>query len=105
MHLSRVFIKKIILCILLKLILTEIFSLHSQGKNKQLFLSELQKSGIPFDVRKLHVGDFLWIARENSGDHRELVLDFIVERKRLDDLGKSIKDGRFREQKVCKKCF
>ena len=30
----------------------------------------------------------------------EIVLDFIVERKRLDDLAGSIKDGRFREQKV-----
>lgn len=31
---------------------------------------------------------------------RELVLDHIVERKRLDDLCRSIIDGRFREQKV-----
>lgn len=30
----------------------------------------------------------------------ELVLDHIVERKRLDDLCSSIIDGRFREQKV-----
>lgn len=30
----------------------------------------------------------------------ELVLDHIVERKRLDDLCGSIIDGRFREQKV-----
>merc|ERR1719234_1984744 len=31
--------------------------------------------------------------------HREVVLDFIVERKRMDDLASSIIDGRFREQK------
>ena len=31
---------------------------------------------------------------------RELVLDYIVERKRMDDLCGSIIDGRFREQKV-----
>lgn len=30
----------------------------------------------------------------------ELVLDYIVERKRMDDLADSITDGRFREQKV-----
>jgi len=30
----------------------------------------------------------------------ELVLDYIVERKRMDDLADSIVDGRFREQKV-----
>ena len=31
---------------------------------------------------------------------RELVLDYIVERKRMDDLVSSTIDGRFREQKV-----
>lgn len=31
---------------------------------------------------------------------RELVLDYIIERKRIDDLCSSIIDGRFREQKV-----
>lgn len=31
---------------------------------------------------------------------RELVLDYIIERKRMDDLCGSIIDGRFREQKV-----
>lgn len=31
---------------------------------------------------------------------KELVLDYIIERKRMDDLCGSIIDGRFREQKV-----
>ena len=31
---------------------------------------------------------------------RELMLDYIVERKRMDDLAGSIIDGRFHEQKV-----
>jgi crossover junction endonuclease MUS81 len=31
---------------------------------------------------------------------KELVLDYIIERKRMDDLNSSIIDGRFREQKV-----
>lgn len=33
-------------------------------------------------------------------ERRELVLDYIVERKRMDDLCSSIKDGRFKEQKI-----
>jgi crossover junction endonuclease MUS81 len=33
-------------------------------------------------------------------ERRELVMDYIVERKRMDDLCSSIKDGRFKEQKV-----
>jgi len=41
---------------------------------------------------------FLNVA--DVGEAIELVLDFIVERKRMDDLAGSIVDGRFREQKV-----
>ena len=33
-------------------------------------------------------------------ERRELVLDYVVERKRMDDLCSSINDGRFKEQKV-----
>lgn len=36
---------------------------------------------------------------------RELVLDYIIERKRMDDLCGSIIDGRFREQKVGAWCI
>jgi len=36
----------------------------------------------------------------DGGEKVELVLDYIVERKRMDDLADSIVDGRFREQKV-----
>ena len=76
---------------------------------KQLLLPELQRNGVTLDVRKLQVGDFLWIAREKRvpvpgmiqmPTSRELVLDYVVERKRMDDLCGSILDGRFKEQKV-----
>lgn len=57
------------------------------------------------EVRKLNVGDFLWIAQHKSDKTKELVLPYIIERKRLDDLSSSIKDGRFHEQKFrLKKC-
>lgn len=56
----------------------------------------LQSSGVKMEIRKMNVGDFAWIAK--SGDH-ELVLDCVVERKRIDDLASSIKDGRYAEQK------
>ncbi|CAL1274862.1 unnamed protein product [Larinioides sclopetarius] len=74
-------------------------TVSGHGRSKKLFISELQKCKVEYEVRKLHVGDFLWIARDNSDSEKEIVLDFIVERKRLDDLAHSIKDGRFREQK------
>ncbi|XP_048216752.1 crossover junction endonuclease MUS81 [Perognathus longimembris pacificus] len=72
-------------------------------------LRELHRLRVAHTVRKLHVGDFVWVAQETEprdpARPGELVLDHIVERKRLDDLCSSIVDGRFREQKFrLKRC-
>ncbi|KAL3874841.1 hypothetical protein ACJMK2_037803, partial [Sinanodonta woodiana] len=78
-----------------------------KGSSKPL-LHDLMKNGIECDLRRLHVGDMLWIAREKTHavpgqltklKGRELVLDYIIERKRMDDLVSSFVDGRFKEQK------
>ncbi|XP_047362261.1 crossover junction endonuclease MUS81 [Vespa velutina] len=61
-------------------------------------LIELKQLGILFEIRHLRIGDFTWIAKCKY-TKKELVLPYIVERKRLDDLSASIKDGRFHEQK------
>ncbi|KAK8924940.1 Crossover junction endonuclease [Metarhizium anisopliae BRIP 53293] len=58
-------------------------------------------------MRSLEVGDAQWVAKCHDStllqrlgaEGDEVVLDWIVERKRLDDLIGSIKDGRFHEQK------
>lgn len=60
-------------------------------------IKELNRYKVDYEVRRLSVGDFLWIARDDTG--HELVLPYIVERKRKDDLASSIKDGRYYEQK------
>lgn len=74
---------------------------ETQGKIKEPMsdetIRELTNLKTNFDVRHLEVGDFVWVARNGCG--KELLLPYIVERKRMDDLGKSIKDGRFHEQK------
>lgn len=57
----------------------------------------LEDFKIPHEIRRLTVGDFAWICRDNQNN--ELVLPYIVERKRMDDLASSIRDGRFHEQK------
>ncbi|XP_043680152.1 crossover junction endonuclease MUS81 [Vespula pensylvanica] len=61
-------------------------------------LMELKQLGVLFEVRHLKIGDFTWIAKCKY-TKKELILPYIVERKRLDDLSASIKDGRFHEQK------
>ncbi|TQV95812.1 DNA repair protein Mus81 [Cordyceps javanica] len=68
---------------------------------------ELAKQGVKAIMRNLEVGDAQWIAKCNDAslltrhgaEGDEIALDWIVERKRLDDLIGSIKDGRFHEQK------
>ncbi|NWI43443.1 MUS81 endonuclease, partial [Picathartes gymnocephalus] len=63
----------------------------------------LRSLGVPVLLRRLHVGDFLWVAREKDPPTghapRELALDVVVERKSAADLGNSLRDGRYREQK------
>ncbi|KAL0936559.1 DNA repair protein [Colletotrichum truncatum] len=76
-------------------------------KDRDYMQEELSKKGVKPIVRALEVGDAQWIAKchdPNSlscrgGEGDEIVLDWIVERKRLDDLVSSVKDGRFHEQK------
>ncbi|KAL9130304.1 MAG: hypothetical protein Q9217_001479 [Psora testacea] len=58
-------------------------------------------------VRPLPLGDVFWVAKVHDSRYLsrygeegdEIALDWIVERKRLDDLVGSITDGRFQEQR------
>ncbi|OTB18435.1 hypothetical protein K445DRAFT_315252 [Daldinia sp. EC12] len=69
--------------------------------------NELAKKGVNPIMRSLELGDALWVAKCHDANFLsrlgaegdEVVLDYIVERKRLDDLISSVKDGRFHEQK------
>lgn len=60
-------------------------------------------NAVKMENRTLACGDFIWIARpKNIASHdrtKDLVLDYVIERKRLDDLASSIFDGRFEQQK------
>lgn len=72
----------------------EIFS----KEDRDMFSKMLKSLGVNLEVRTLPVGDGLWIAI-NKKTKQETTLNYIFERKRLDDLAESIKDGRYREQK------
>lgn len=76
-------------------------------KDRDYMEKNLTAKGIIPCMRSLSLGDILWVAKMKDpgfltrrgleGD--EIILDYIVERKRVDDLVSSIKDGRFHEQK------
>lgn len=67
--------------------------------DRDFFKTELIKQGVATSVVALSVGDVVWVAEHNTT--KEIaVLDYILERKRLDDLVHSIHDGRFTEQKA-----
>lgn len=69
-------------------------------KNRKL-KSNINSLKVKWEDRNLQIGDFAWVAKElHSTRPRELVLDFIVERKCVSDLAESIPDGRYREQKM-----
>ncbi|CCF33201.1 crossover junction endonuclease MUS81 [Colletotrichum higginsianum] len=76
-------------------------------KDRDYMQDELTKKGVKPLMRALEIGDAQWVAKchdsaalaRHGAEGDEIVLDWIVERKRLDDLVSSIKDGRFHEQK------
>ena len=75
--------------------------------DRDYIADELTKKGTKPIVRPLELGDFFWVAKchdpnllsRHGEEGSEICLDWIVERKRLDDLVGSITDGRFQEQK------
>lgn len=71
--------------------------------DRDYFETRMTRLGIACEVRVLSVGDIAWIAKHKKSGN-EVILNVICERKRLDDLALSIKDGRFVEQKhrLCK---
>ncbi|KAG0246494.1 Crossover junction endonuclease mus81 [Mortierella sp. GBA43] len=63
---------------------------------------KLKERGVNVLKRTLDVGDVIWVAKLKTPTVTgmdELVLDYIVERKRMDDFVSSVKDGRYTEQK------
>ncbi|XP_021774398.1 crossover junction endonuclease MUS81-like isoform X2 [Chenopodium quinoa] len=71
----------------------------ARTKSRNLKEKICEEYKIQIEVRRLPVGDAIWIARHKK-DSTEYVLDFIVERKNVDDLRSSIRDNRYRDQKL-----
>jgi crossover junction endonuclease MUS81 len=66
---------------------------------KRSAFQELKNLNVEFiEERRLNVGDFVWVAR-NEKD-QELMLPYLVEKKRSNDLEAIIFDERYRDQNV-----
>uniref|UniRef100_F1L3B7 Crossover junction endonuclease MUS81 n=1 Tax=Ascaris suum TaxID=6253 RepID=F1L3B7_ASCSU len=67
------------------------------GRKGRSICDHLQKKQLNFELRALAIGDYVWIIRMKDG--REMMLDYIVERKTCNDLVHSIRSSRYKEQK------
>lgn len=82
------------------LILDDREQFATQGSRSRKIIENIRSQfKIQIEVRRLPVGDGIWIARHKTLDS-EYVLDFIVERKKIDDLCSSIRDNRYKDQKL-----
>ncbi|KAF4349988.1 hypothetical protein F8388_017566 [Cannabis sativa] len=82
------------------LILDDREQFANKGSRSSRIIDSIKNQfNIQIQVRRLPVGDGIWIARHKDHD-TEYVLDFIVERKKVDDLRSSIRDNRYRDQKL-----
>ncbi|KAI3425613.1 ERCC4 domain-containing protein [Psidium guajava] len=81
------------------LILDDREQFATRGSRSQRIIDNIcSQFNIKVEVRRLPVGDGIWIARHKYLDS-EYVLDFIVERKKVEDLRSSIRDNRYKDQK------
>lgn len=73
---------------------------RSHNDRHYLFTQLCQKN-ITCEVKGLALGDALWALRPEKAqnDEQDVLLQYIVERKSMEDLASSIIDGRYKEQK------
>ncbi|KAK1316387.1 Crossover junction endonuclease MUS81 [Acorus calamus] len=78
----------------------EQFAKSSHGsRSKKVVDSIRSQFKIQVEVRRLPIGDGIWLARHRNLN-KEYALDFIVERKNIDDLRMSVRDHRYKDQKL-----
>jgi len=63
------------------------------NKDRDYFVKTLSNLGVNCENQTIRLGDMLWTATTDEGE--VFVLDYIIERKNLDDLCHSFMDGRY----------
>lgn len=78
-----------------------------EKRDRQYIQDGLEANGVTIETRALPVGDVLWLLRRRGqpASDDDLVAGSVIERKRMDDLLASMKDGRLREQRVDRFAF
>ncbi|EFC45770.1 predicted protein [Naegleria gruberi] len=64
--------------------------------DRKSFCDTLKKRGVDALISQLGMGDVIWTL---TTEERSYVLNYVLERKDINDLAGSIKDGRYKEQK------
>ncbi|WPT13049.1 Crossover junction endonuclease MUS81 [Picochlorum sp. SENEW3] len=73
---------------------------RSNGESLESHLNRIRQMGCIVETRTIPVGDVAWVARRKGRMNEEYILDYIVERKSVEDLIQSIKEsGRYHNQK------
>jgi crossover junction endonuclease MUS81 len=80
------------------------FVLSIDNRESKL-ISYLEKSSIDFKIQQLLLGDIQIkneknVKNENKTDSANEFIDYVIERKTIKDLLASVKDGRYKEQKM-----
>lgn len=74
-------------------------TMSTRSESRDFHKRRLENKGNLVESRSLPIGDLLWIARRKTNPAEQYVLDYVVERKRMDDLIQSIRSGRYYDQK------
>jgi ERCC4-type nuclease len=81
-----------------KLILeVDIREKRNKGEETNFFAERLKRAGLTVELSCLPIGDFLWTIEieDVTGKITKCVTNYIIERKKADDLAASIVDGRY----------
>ncbi|KAG5189372.1 restriction endonuclease type II-like protein [Tribonema minus] len=82
---------------------TPVLIFDTREEHAQASQAAVLNANMLCEVRSLPLGDMLWVARnmdrQSPSYLQEVLLGYIVERKTASDLGSSMVDGRFHEQK------
>ena len=71
-----------------------------RGESLETHVERIRNNNCDAEIRTLPIGDVLWVARRKDNPREEYVLDYIIERKSLQDLIQSVKgSGRYYSQK------